>query len=157
MIDEPRQEWDLAHGIPSLSAMSARFRVKCSHAEMQGDPSDKTESQSYCTISGPVLSKTPPMTNMETAWARAHPPSPAVQQYYCSHGTLFFPRKTVRQWRHATIDVPSPCQFNVDRQSVGCICPEKRLSNPRQYQGQNRTRNILTNCNGRQLTLIGSS
>ena len=51
----PMQEWDLAQGVSSQSALSARVYVESS-AEMQGDTSDKIESQSCrSTISGPVL------------------------------------------------------------------------------------------------------
>jgi hypothetical protein len=43
----PGEEWDLAQGIPALSAprvLSGRLRAKCRDAS---DPSDKTESQLY--------------------------------------------------------------------------------------------------------------
>jgi hypothetical protein len=128
----PRQGWDLAQGTTSQSALkvlSVRLRV---NAEMQDEPSDKTESQSYCAISGRVLSRTPPMTNMATAWVKTTraPPTILAQQYCSSHGTLFFPSKAVRTEDRG--DTPllmtsSPRQFYVYRQSVGCICPEKRL------------------------------
>jgi hypothetical protein len=56
-----------------------------------------------------------PSTILAQQYQSRYPLLPAQD---CTHG---------RQWQHATVNVPSPRQFNVTRQSVGCICPEKIL------------------------------
>jgi hypothetical protein len=58
-----------------------------------------------------------------------HHPGALAQQYCHSVPYPLSPAQDCthpRQCRHTTINVPSPRQFNVGRQSVGCICPEKR-------------------------------
>ena len=106
---------------------------------MQGDPSDN------CTVVGDNNDK----------YGDRGPYHPRSWRSSTGHGTLFFPPKTVRSKTVAACHYffPSPCQFNVDRQSAGCICPEKRLQSTTIASAKPYHRSRRGNY--RQLTLDG--
>ena len=81
----------------------------------------------YCTISGLPSGSVEDANNDkygdgDAVWVKTTSAPPST--------VFLFPPKAVRtedKWRHTAINVSSPPQFSVDHQSVGCICPEKRL------------------------------
>jgi hypothetical protein len=97
----PRKEWHLAQSIPSQSARKVLSVRLESNAEMQGDPSDKTESQHIVTYNFRI-SSIEDATNDKYVGENYSTRAPPSWHSSTGHGTLFLPPKTVRTETMAT-------------------------------------------------------